>query len=71
MANATCVGNVLEGFSSLSSAKDGYKDDKNCNGIFDVGCDDELFWTCRGKIELGTNEITKKSCAWSKSRFKS
>ena len=68
-ANATCLGNVLEGFSSLPSAKDGCKDDQNCNGIFDVGCDNKLFWTCHGKIAPGKHEIAKKSCAWNKGNF--
>ena len=46
-----CSGKVINDFVSLSIAKEECKKDSICNGIFDVDCDGEMFWTCSGKMK--------------------
>ena len=67
MVNSTCFGKIIEGYYSFSEAQGACKYDNNCNGIVDVNCDSDLFWTCRGEIGLGLEKAVKKSCAWRKS----
>ena len=63
-----CNGKILRGYPSLSEAKIGCKNNSNCSGVFDVDCDDYLFWSCEGKIEsidsTLSNELDKTLCLW-------
>ena len=65
--NSTCLGKLIEGYFSHSDAKNGCKNNSNCNGFVNFDCDNILFWTCDGKIERGLNRSEKNSCAWKKS----
>ena len=66
--NFQCNGKILRGYPSLSEAKIGCKNNSNCSGVFDVDCDDYLFWSCEGKIEsidsTLSNELDKTLCLW-------
>ena len=43
----------MEGYRTFSDAKKACIKDIKCTGIFDVLCDGDLFWICKGNIQLG------------------
>ena len=51
--NHVCSGKVISDHVSLSIAKEECIKDSRCNGIFDVGCSAEMFWTCTGNMKPG------------------
>ena len=70
MEKSICSGNVIKAYSTLSAAKDECKKDENCNAVFDVNCDNFLFWTCQGNIAPAfTFSIsTESSCVWERGK---
>ena len=63
--DSMCNGQAIKGYVSLSAAKEACSKDVSCNGIFDVLCDNDMYWTCEGKIEPDLSS-SSKSCAWKK-----
>ena len=57
-----CSGKLIQGYSSLWTAKKECKKDAKCNGIVNIGCKYEMFWTCNGKIKQNSM-ANMKSCA--------
>ena len=66
MENTACSGKFVKGYSSLYEAKQDCYMEGQCKGVFDVGCNGDLFWTCEGSFEFASHERRQKMCSWVK-----
>ena len=66
--NLFCSGIATEGHLSKGDAMKECMKNKRCNGVFDVLCDEYLFWPCEGKVESSSDSAVNTSCGWKKGK---
>ena len=63
-----CSGTATEGYLSKVDAMKECMKNKRCSGVFDVLCDEYLFWTCEGKVDSSSDSAVNTSCGWKKGK---